>query len=749
MSAEANPHAPRSSWVSTWWASVRQAAGGRGLRPALFIAGFLLASAIALFAILFALSGFGPAGSASAGFLWLLVANLVLIAVLGAVMIQRIRVIARGGASALAGGRLHLRFVTLFSLAAVVPTLIVALFLGVTVSRGVQSWFSERVRTVVESAVDVARSYIDESAESIRVEMVAMGRDLNAAAPMLSRRPEQYQDYLIGQAMRRNLAAAYVIDGQGRVLSAAESLDAPPYRAPQAGAYAQAQQDVLLSTDEQGDVIRALFRLQGYLDAYLLLVRRVDSGILQKLRDAEAAVVAYREADERQGRIQALFALAYLEIALLVLIGSAWLGAAAAGRVSGPIGQLALAAERVSRGDLAARVDPGASGDEVEDLGHAFNRMTGELEAQREVILSARQDAERRSVFIETVLSGVSAGVLGVGRDSVVTLANRSAGALLGEDALMLAGRRLDAVAPQFLEIAARVRPGAPVAAQVEHVRAGDALTLNVRAAAGAREGELVITFDDVSSLVAAQRQAAWKDVARRIAHEIKNPLTPIQLSAERLKRKYGKDITSDPETFAKLTDTIVRQVSDIGRMVDEFSAFARMPAPRAAPAELGELVRQAVFAQRIVSPDIDVSAQTGDDPVIVVCDARLIAQALTNILKNAAEAIAGRRAQATVEEAHRILAVLRVEAGDAVIEITDTGVGLPAKDRARLVEPYITTREKGTGLGLAIVKRILEEHGGSLDLADPPDGARGALVRLTLPLSPPVEEPDLARETA
>jgi two-component system nitrogen regulation sensor histidine kinase NtrY len=749
MSAEANPELIRPGRSAAWWRSVRQAAGGRGSRQAWFIAGFLIASAVALFAMLFALSGIGPAGSASSGFLWLLLANLALIAVLGAVMIQRVLAIARGGEGQPAGGRLHLRFVTLFSLAAVVPTLIVALFLGVTVSRGVQSWFSERVRTVVESSVDVARSYIDESAESIRAEMVAMARDLNAAAPMLSRQPDQYQEYLIGQAMRRNLAAAYVIDGQGRVLSAAESLDAPAYRAPQAAAYAQAREDVLLSTDEQGDVIRALFRLQGYLDAHLLLVRRVDSGILQKLRDAEAAVVAYREADERQGRIQALFALAYLEIALLVLIGSAWLGAAAAGRVSAPIGQLAMAAERVSRGDLSARVDPGASGDEVEDLGHAFNRMTGELQAQREAILSAREDAERRSVFIETVLSGVSAGVLGVGHDGVLTLANRSAGALLGEDALTLAGRRLGDVAPQFEQVAARVRPGAPAAAQVEHVRAGDALTLNVRAAAGAREGELVITFDDVSSLVAAQRQAAWKDVARRIAHEIKNPLTPIQLSAERLKRKYGKDIATDPQTFSKLTDTIVRQVSDIGRMVDEFSAFARMPAPRAAPSDLGELVRQAVFAQRIVSADVDVSAQTPEAPVIVVCDARLIAQALTNVLKNAAEAIAGRRAQGEGDEAHRIAAVLRLAGDHAVIEVTDTGIGLPAKDRARLVEPYITTREKGTGLGLAIVKRILEEHGGRLDLVDPPDGARGALVRLTLPLTPPAADAGLARETA
>jgi len=705
-------------------------------RTALFGVGYIAAAAIAVFATFFAVSGTGPIGTASPVMWWLLLANLVIIIMLVTGLGRRLFDLLRAGQAKQAAARLHLRYAGLFSLSAVVPAIVVALFLGVTLSRGVESWFSDRVRSVVDGAVDVARAYVKESTESVRSEVVAMATDLNGAARMLTVAPNKYSDYLVNQATYRRFPAGYVINAQGAILARGESKAAVPWVIPSRTAFQAADTgDVAVSIDESTDIIRALFKLQAYDNAYLYVVRYVEPGVLQKLKESQDSVIAYREADERRAQLQTLFALAYFETVLIVLIGAAWLGLSAASRISTPIGRLAEAAQSVSRGDLSARVDPGESKDDLSSLASTFNRMTEELGLQRNAITTAREQAESRSRFIETVLTGVTAGVFGVDADGTITIANRSAGVLLDIAPESLIGQRLAAVAPEIAEVAARARPSLPAKAQVDRITQGETRSFDVRAAAEPGGPQFVITFDDVTPIVAAQRQAAWKDVARRIAHEIKNPLTPIQLSAERLQRKFGKEILSDPETFGKLTQTIVRQVSDIGRMVDEFSTFARMPAPRFASADLGEIVRQAAFAQRVASPDVDVTAETPSTPVAVEMDSRLVSQALANVLKNAAESIASQRARDPEGPQPRIRASLQAFHDFVVIEVIDDGIGLPITDRARLIEPYMTTREKGTGLGLAIVARILEEHGGSLELGDRPDGGRGACIRMVMPL--------------
>jgi two-component system, NtrC family, nitrogen regulation sensor histidine kinase NtrY len=683
----------------------------------------------------------GPIGPASRLILTVLGFNLVLILALSAVVALQFVSLMNARAND-AGARLHLRFVTLFAVAAVVPAVVVALFMGVLVNQGVERWLGARVQTVVENSATVFRSYVDDQKRYIGDHVTVMGADLNREAPHLQSSPISFSHYLAVLASYHAFPAAYLVDHEGRVLARAESADAPAYVVPPPSSFQAADEgDISVRAVEQQDLMRAVYRLTAYPDAYLYVVRPVEKGILNHLREAEGSMVAYREAAASRARIQTIFGLSYAETALLVLLGAVWLGMAAASAIAAPVARLVQAAGRVASGDLSARVDAESDPEEIAVLSRAFNSMTHDLKAQQEALRRAREEAESDRQFIETVLAGVSAGVIGLDSERRISAANSQAAALLGLTASPR-GRELSDVAPEFAAVLEAAAAGAGAEEEVDVVRGRETRRLRVRASRS--EAGLVLTFDDITRLVTAQRNAAWRDVARRIAHEIKNPLTPIQLSAERLRKKYRKDVpTTELETFDRCTDTIVRQVGDIGRMVDEFSAFARMPTPKFAEQDVAELLRAAVFAQRVATPDVDVELE--EPPAItLLADGRMLGQALTNVLKNAAEAVEARRA-AQPELAGRIRARLAVEDCGVVFEIEDNGVGLPAKDRDRLTEPYVTTREKGTGLGLAIVKRILEDHGGELELTDAPSG-EGALAILKLPASARVRPQSAAR---
>jgi two-component system nitrogen regulation sensor histidine kinase NtrY len=675
----------------------------------------------------------GPLGPASPVVLTLLGFGLLMIAAPASLLAWRLWLLL-GAQGADAGARLHLRFVALFALAAVAPAVIVALFFGVLVTRGVDSWFSARVQTVVENSATVARSYIEEQKDYIGSHVAVMARELDQAAPTLSDTPVAFSHFLEDLAADNGFSSAYLIDREGRVLARAEPAGDAPFLVPPPSTFKAADDgDVSVGAFESVDLFRALYRLPGYADAYLYVTRPVDRGIFRHLRQTEASLAAYRQAKLSRARIQAAFAFSYLETVLLVLVGAVWLGMAAASGIAAPVARLVQAAGRVSSGDLSARVDTGKDPEEIAVLSRAFNRMTGDLQEQQEALRTAHVDAESRRQFTEAVLLGVSAGVIGLDPRGQVSAINRQAVRLLALEAQDVRGRSLGEIAPEFERVAwsAADHAGEPEE-DVDVTRGGESRRLRVRASLSA-DG-LVLTFDDITRLVAAQRNAAWRDVARRIAHEIKNPLTPIQLSAERLRRRYRKEITGDLEVFDRCTDTIIRQVGDIGRMVDEFSAFARMPAPIFSEHDAAELLREAAFAQRVANPEISVEIGESSDGLLLNCDGRIVGQALTNVLKNAAEAVAARRA-ATPGLEGRIRANLTVRDGHVDFVVEDNGVGLPPKDRDRLTEPYVTTRAKGTGLGLAIVKRILEDHGGRLllyDAAEPP----GARVVLSFPIS-------------
>ena len=672
----------------------------------------------------------GPLGPTSRMILTVLGLNLVLILGLIASVTLRILDLLRARSHD-AGARLHVRFVRLFALAAVVPALVVFVFYGVLVNQGVEKWFSERVQTVVENSATVFRSYVDEQTTYIGDHITVMALDLNREAGGLQAKPAGVNDYLAALASYHAFPAAYLINSEGQVLARAEGQGAPAYMLPPKAAYSAADQgDVFIINPPGSDVMRGLYRLRGFSDGYLYVSRPLQTGIVTRLREAEAALISYREVAQNRKKVQTIFALSSVETALLLLVAAVWLGMAAANTISAPIARLVQAAGRVAGGDLNARVDAEADPDEIAVLSRAFNSMTNDLQAQQEALRRASQEAEERRQFIETVLTEVSAGVIGLDSHGYISVANRQAALLLALPGDHGRGRKLAEVAPEFAELAAAGR-GGEAEEEIDVTRGRDSRRLRVRASQS--EGGLVLTFDDVTRLVAAQRNAAWRDVARRIAHEIKNPLTPIQLSAERLRRKYRKDIApAELETFDRCTDTIVRQVGDIGRMVDEFSAFARMPAPKFERLDGTEMLRAAVFAQRVASPELTVEIKEPAPEVVLMADGRMIGQALTNVLKNAAEAVEARRT-GSARLKGRITARLVVDENGIVIEVEDNGVGLPARDRDRLTEPYVTTREKGTGLGLAIVKRILEDHGGELELTDARSG-QGALAILRLP---------------
>ena len=708
---------------------------GLGRKATVVLAIAALASGVATYAAMTGAPPFGPNGG---NVLLLLNIDLVLLLLLAAIVAKRLVEVWVQRRRGLAGSRLHVRLVVLFSLVAVTPTIIVAVFSYLFFSFGIEAWFSERVRTALSESQAVAEAYLHEHQQVIRADVLAMASDLNREAYTLNFNPQRLAQVVRTQAALRSLNEAEIFDTSGRVLARSGfSLSLEFGLIPPWAMQVARSGDVAIVTGDNDDRVRALVRLDQFPGAYLYIGRFVEAQVLNHMEQTQRAVAQYEQLEGQRSGFQVTFALVFLIIALLFLLAAVWFGINFATQMVEPIGMLIAAAERVRGGDLAARVLEGRGDEEFASLSRAFNRMTTQLQNQQSELIEANHQLDQRSRFTETVLAGVSAGVIGLDQVGRLNLTNRSASLLLATELDHFIGQELSDVVPEMAELydTASRRPDRLAQSQIEIIRRGRSHVLLARIAAEQEEGEVkgyVVTFDEVTELLSAQRKAAWADVARRIAHEIKNPLTPIQLSAERLKRKYLREIRSDPETFSICTDTIIRHVEDIGRMVDEFSSFARMPAPTIKRENLLEICRQAVFLQRNAQTDIDFEIVAPDPALAVACDARLVGQAATNLLKNAVESIQGRSgAEGELPRGH-IVVRIHVEEGHAVVAVEDNGKGLPQHERERLTEPYVTTRAKGTGLGLAIVKKIMEEHGGELVLEDRPGGA---IVKLLFPL--------------
>jgi two-component system nitrogen regulation sensor histidine kinase NtrY len=650
-----------------------------------------------------------------------------------------------------AGARLHVRIVSLFSLVALFPAVLLAVFASISLDRGLDHLFSENVKTIIRDSVDVANAYLVEHGKTVRADALGMARELENAAQLRSDNPEAFQRYAAALAIERRLPYAYLINGKGKPVLEVIKREGTAFEPPPAEALRNAADGRISDAGlTLSGGVGAIKRLANYNDLYLYVRRPVDQTVIGHLRRTNANVRKYGELHDRRTGLQIAFAMMYVVIALTLLLASIWMGLWFANRLVAPIRRLIGAAQEVSKGNLDVTVRTDGARSDTGQLGITFNRMTADLRSQRDALVGANTALDERRRFTEAVLSGVTAGVIGVDSRGVITLVNSSATRLLSRKESQLIGKPIAEAVPEFAAIVTKASGHARRAAQsqISYRRDGSDLTLSVRVtqeAGGKQDYGFVVTFDDITELVVAQRTSAWADVARRIAHEIKNPLTPIQLSAERIRRKYGDAIRTDREVFDRCTDTIIRHVGDIGRMVDEFSAFARMPKPVFETHDVAAIVKEAVILFQMSNADVEYDLDLPEKPLMVECDRGLLTQATTNLVKNAGEAIATARQSGEKGDDYkgRIIARVSEQATRCLIEVIDNGCGLPAENRNRLTEPYVTTRQKGTGLGLAIVHRIAEQHDAVLELGDAVDGegrVTGAIVRMVIPMRRAVE---------
>ncbi|MBI1418112.1 MAG: HAMP domain-containing protein [Limimaricola sp.] len=708
-----------------------------------------------LAAVTFVVLGPLGQGASAPSLRMVLLADMVYILVVAALVMQRVAQMIAARRAKSAGSRLHLRLTGVFALLALIPTVLVAVFAVLTVNVGLEGWFSDRVRNVVGTSLAAAQAYEDEH----RAELTRDGKSL-ADYLDAKRRASIFMDdgeirIALGQVqaqIERGLTEAFVIDGTGQIRARGARSYEFDYEQPTEAQIAQSRKDgITIIEDWPNNEFRALIPLDAFTDRYLFVTRAVDGSILSLLDNTKQTVALYQQLEHDRGRILFEFGLIYLGFAVILILAAIWLGLWFAERLSGPVGRLVSASQEVGKGDLDVRVIEDEGDDEIALLGRYFNQMTAQLKVQRATLLENTEQIERRRRLFDSVLGSVTSGVLGLDGDGRISFVNRSAEAMLGLDDAQ-EGRALSSSVPEFAPLFAQMQAeGRAIAqAQVNLVRGGKQETLLVRIATRqSREGTLegfVVAFDDVTDLVSAQRMAAWGDVARRIAHEIKNPLTPIQLSAERIKRKFVPRLGDEASDLEQMTDVIVRQTGDLRRIVDEFSKFARMPEPERSPQDLAALVRDAVTLQEAGQPGVRIVADLDRGPMMAEIDATMISQALTNLIKNAGEAIETLVDSAAAPEGlvPEIRVGLERHDGTARITVADNGIGLP-QDRQRLFEPYVTTRDKGTGLGLPIVKKIIEEHGGTLQLVDAapfsPDARAGAMAVIELPVIPQVAQ--------
>jgi len=726
-----------------------------------FAVGLALLSTFLTFVVLTGLTQIEPTRAVVVSFLLI---NAAIILLLIGIIVREVWLVVQARRRGRAAARLHIQIVSLFSVIAVLPAVMVAVVANVTIDRGFNRLFSGPTREVIQNSVIIARAYMQEHAQLIRGDILGMANDIAHARPLFDQDRSTFRELLTSGAAARNLPGAMLITFRELLTSGAAARNLPGamlidkdrnvLETAQTGIQLaflppapeflsnvnEAEPEIAVLPDE--NYVAAVIRLRAFNDTFLYVARQLDPRVVAQLKQTEASAAEYAELEARRLGIQVNVALMFAVIALTILMASVLIGLNFANWLVAPIRRLMSAANMVSTGDLHVQVPVHRSEGDLAQLGETFNKMTQELRTQRDELVNASELIDSRRRFIEAVLSSASAGIIGVDASGNVGILNRSAEKLIGHAESETLDHPLSDVLPELDDMMKAAREGTQrlVQGQITITRDGHERILSVRVSAeqtSHSRDSYIITLDDITELVSAQRTSAWADVARRIAHEIKNPLTPIQLSAERIRRKFGKVITEDKAVFEQCTDTIVRQVDDIRRMVDEFSRFARMPKPVIEGEDVADTVRQAVFLMRVGHPDIDIEAEIREEPMRAQFDRRLISQALTNIIKNATEAIEAVPAEELGKG--RVEVIAAHENDDIVIDVIDNGIGLPKVSRARLLEPYVTTREKGTGLGLAIVGRVLEDHGGRIELNDAADirpGARGAWMRLRFAVS-------------
>ncbi|QGM98769.1 sensor histidine kinase NtrY-like [Methylocystis parvus] len=675
----------------------------------------------------------------------LLVANALFVGVLLVMVVIKVRRLYRVWRRGEAAARLHVRVVGIFSVIAVIPAILLAIAGSLTLERALNPAFMNGVKIFVHNTAQAAEAFQSSQCQALLQEAQLTAADLDRARVLFITDRNYFHQIFDSRAKFLGFSVAALVKANGEIVDrvdVAKNASAIVIAPPDSEFENARKGEPLCLMIDDGKSFVALRALGAFENTFLYVTRPIDPFAVEFPKQAETLINRYDAFDGYRAAVQRAFVLMYALLTTIMLLSSVWFGLDFADRLVTPIRTLIAATDQVSAGNLGVRVRVDRSHGELARLGDVFNNMTTELNLQQNRLLEANRLNDERREFTEAVLAGVPAAVMGVDSNGIVTILNRSAEELSLNDAKGQAtvGASIADVMPEIAPLltdALELFPRA-VQSQITIKRGSAERTFNIRvtSARGLDEGtpSFVVTLDDITDLVTAQRTSAWADVARRIAHEIKNPLTPIQLSAERLKRKYGKLIQVDREVFDQCIDTIVRQVDDIKRMVDEFSSFARMPKARPARDDLTECARQVAFLMRVGNADVDIVENYRESPIYAQFDRRLLSQALTNIVKNAVEGVAAREPENATEKG-RVEINLSVRDRMAEIDVIDNGKGFPAMNRQRLLEPYMTTRADGTGLGLPIVAKIIEDHGGRLELLDAPKG-RGACVRLVLPLA-------------
>ena len=692
----------------------------------------VIASIVSGFVTYAALTKTPPFGNDPDLVITLLNIDLIILLLLVSLIARRIVSVWSGKKRGIAGSHLHVRLVYIFSLLVAVPTILMTVFSAFFFHFGIEAWFSQRVQTAIHESQAVAESYLEEHKRVIRADTLAMANDLDRQAGILMLDQKMFAKAMDTQSFFRNLSEAIVIDKKGHVLARSSLTFALEYETPPDYMLAQADQgDVILTMGEDQDRVRALVKLNNMVNAYLFVGRMVDPKVLSHLNAAKLAIEDYDNLQARYSGMQITVTMIFIVVGLLLLLAAIWSGLLLARQLVNPIGELINAADRVRAGDFTSRIPNAKRLEEFEYLARAFNRMTQQIQNQRDELIEANRQIDRKRRLTETVLAGVSSGVIGVDDNGNINLANHSAMNLLDKELPEITGRYILEVLPELKDTLDKVARSPKKAVQEEiQVLSSNGnqrrfLFNIVIEQLEENTSGLIITFDDITELQAAQRKAAWSDVARRIAHEIKNPLTPIQLSAERLKRKYLKEITSDPDTFEQCTDTIIKHVGDIGRMVDEFSSFARMPSPVLKVGVLSKHIEESIVLSKQAHAHIRFNLIKSDEDRIVSFDAQQLRQVVTNLLQNAVDSIDEKYGEVQGNNVQNIgeidILIGQHNKDEVFVAITDNGVGFPKNEEpSKLMEPYITHKHKGTGLGLAIVKKIMEDHSGDIFLGSP-----------------------------
>ena len=667
----------------------------------------------------------------SQSFRAILLADVLYVIIIASLVIKRIAIVVAARRAKSAGSRLHLRLTGVFAILALIPTILVAIFAMITINFGLEEWFSSRVSNVVKTSHAAALAYETEHEEGLRSDVITFASALDARYSQVSSvNPAILRLWLseIQPQIQRGFREAYIINSSGKLILRGERSYEFNFEAPPENFLNMIYQDgIVIIKDWANNEFRAIKSLDSYKDKYLYVSRIVDGSILNLLDETQRTVKQYQQHESNRSMLLLDFAIIYVAFSVLLILAAVWVGLWFAERIAKPVGQLAAAAQRVGSGDLESRVSVKHNDDEISMLGRVFNQMTKQLKGQRNALLDANRTSEEGRRQFNSVLSGVTSGVIGLNVSEEIDFINPAALNMLELNYKSYNGEKLTIVVPEFKDLFSKLKGGQGGVArkEIQVSRDGKLENLLVRMAIRANNKGIVegyvVTFDDVTDLVNAQRMAAWGDVARRIAHEIKNPLTPIQLSAERLKQKFIPIAGEKKDILTQYTDVIVRQTGDLRRIVDEFSQFARMPEPHRKKTNLVKIIEDVVHLQKSRENAYAEIIFEKPEPIFLMIDSTMITQALTNLVKNAGEAI---ETYINVKKSVNYKPFIAIDVNDSkietVIKITDNGIGLP-KDRSRLFEPYVTTREKGTGLGLSIVKKIIEEHGGKLTLEDAP----------------------------